>query len=147
MYVHISSTIIVIPALQSLQMQSNQKIIVNYYCANIIRILRGSSVLYRPGYPVCFVYVSQSVLCHSFSMSLIGISKYYCCARQNFTSHCVSCTCIYRWLAAYSAAASFRYSHYFVSFLSQFGTLIAGIGCTSNYCWYAKSAFNICYAN
>ena len=36
--------------------------------------------------------------------------------------------CIYRWLAAYSAAASFRYSHYFVSFLSQFGTLATGIG-------------------
>ena len=33
-----------------------------------------------------------------------------------------------RWFAAYSAAASFRYSHYFVSFLSECSTLAAGIG-------------------
>ena len=31
-------------------------------------------------------------------------------------------------MAAYSAAASFRYSHYFVSFLSECSTLAAGIG-------------------
>ena len=40
---------------------------------------------------------------------------------------------------AYSTAASFRYSHYFVSFLSQFGTIIAGIGHKikdSHYSWY-----------
>ncbi|XP_064394949.1 protein-serine O-palmitoleoyltransferase porcupine-like [Halichondria panicea] len=33
-----------------------------------------------------------------------------------------------KWLAAYSAAASFRFSHYFVSFLSESTVLAAGIG-------------------
>jgi porcupine-like protein len=37
-----------------------------------------------------------------------------------------------RWLAAYSAAASFRFSHYFVSFLSQSSTIASGMGYTLN---------------
>jgi porcupine-like protein len=37
-----------------------------------------------------------------------------------------------KWLAAYSAAASFRFSHYFVSFLSQSSTIASGMGYTLN---------------
>jgi porcupine-like protein len=37
-----------------------------------------------------------------------------------------------KWLAAYTAAASFRYSHYFISFLSQSSTIASGIGYDSN---------------
>ena len=41
-----------------------------------------------------------------------------------------------RWLASYSAAASFRYSHYFVSLLSQSTTMLSGIGKSSTDDWY-----------
>ena len=33
-----------------------------------------------------------------------------------------------RWFSAYSAAASFRYSHYFISFLSETTAILSGIG-------------------
>lgn len=52
------------------------------------------------------------------------------------TRHCVCTWCTCRWLAAYSAAASFRFSHYFVSVLSQFGALSSGIGRTGTDNWY-----------
>lgn len=42
----------------------------------------------------------------------------------------------YRWLAAYTAAASFRYSHYFVSLLSQCGALSSGIRRDGMDKWY-----------
>lgn len=49
--------------------------------------------------------------------------------------YCVHSFIHFRWLAAYAAAASFRYSHYFVSLLSQFGALIPGIGRTATDKW------------
>lgn len=47
-------------------------------------------------------------------------SPHYMCHTHTLT-YC-------RWFAAYSAATSFRYSHYFVSLLSECSTLAAGIG-------------------
>lgn len=37
-----------------------------------------------------------------------------------------------RWLAAFSAAMSFRYSHYFVCYISEFSALAGGLGHTVN---------------
>jgi porcupine-like protein len=37
-----------------------------------------------------------------------------------------------KWMVAYTAAASFRFSHYFISFLSQSSTIASGIGYDRN---------------
>ena len=51
----------------------------------------------------------------------MGWSSIVCCGLMSLLPQC-------RWLAAYTAAASFRYSHYFISFISQSSTIASGIG-------------------
>jgi len=52
------------------------------------------------------------------------------------------CDLLYRWLTAYSAALSFRTSHYFVCYLSEVTATAVGIGyedkADGSQDWYGK---------
>eukprot|EP00731_Ephydatia_muelleri_P024150 Em0016g421a len=70
--------------------------------------------------------LSRSWLWHtarSLALALLSLGASVCVIPNLFTEPLWN-----KWLAAFSAAMSFRYSHYFVCYISQFSVLAGGLG-------------------
>ncbi|XP_019852943.1 PREDICTED: protein-serine O-palmitoleoyltransferase porcupine-like isoform X2 [Amphimedon queenslandica] len=76
---------------------------------------------YTNGTPLSLGWIFCAV--RSLSMSLLTLSLSMCLFPFLFEEPFWN-----KWFAAYSAAASFRYSHYFISFLSEATAILSGIG-------------------